>query len=336
MIRASYYILIVLFISLISCRPEPPDIMTVKGTESIKKMGKTLPHEHILVDFIGADSTGYHRWNRAEVVKKVLPYLIEIRDMGFHTFMECTPAYLGRDPELLKILSDSTGINFVTNTGLYSAYDGKFIPKELKQKTAKELADIWIDEAQNGIEGTGIYPGFIKISVEGSSLNALNRKVVEAACITHRETGLPIMSHTGPAEPAFEQLEILKEYGISPKAFIWTHANGEKDWNKLLLAARQGAFIAFDQYTSNETQKFVDFIFFMKKHGQLPQVLVSHDAGWYSPGEPDGGKFISYTGIQDYLIPALEAEGFAQFDVHQLLIRNPGRAFAIYKRLEKE
>ncbi len=320
---------------LFACRPAPPDIMTVNGPESIKDMGKTLHHEHILVDFIGADSTGQHRWNRDEVVEKVLPYLIEIRDMGFHTFMECTPAYLGRDPLLLKMLSEKTGINFVTNTGLYSAYGGKFIPEELKKKTAKELADIWIDEAKNGIDETGILPGFIKISVERAPLNNLNRKVVEAACITHLETGLPIMSHTGPAVPAFEQIEILKKYGISPKAFIWTHASEETDWNKILEAARMGVFIGFDKFSSGETKKYVEFILFMKKHGQLPQVLVSQDAGWYKPGEPDGGEFRGFTDIQNYLIPALEAEGVAQFDIHQLLIRNPGKAFAIFKRLAR-
>ncbi len=329
MIRASYYLLVVLFIALVSCRPEPPDIMTVTGPVSVKKMGKTLHHEHILVDFIGADSTGYHRWNREEVVKKVLPYLLEARDLGYKTIMECTPAFLGRDPELLKMLSEKTGMYFVTNTGLYSAYDGKYIPEELQTKTAKELAALWIDEAKNGIEGTGVYPGFIKIAVERGPLNELNRKVVEAACITHKATGLVIMSHTGPALPALQQLEILKEYGVDPSAFIWTHANNEKDWAKLLEAARMGVFIAFDGFAPDKVDEYLDFILYMKKHGQLPQVLLSHDAGWYSPGEPDGGNFRGYSDIETYLIPAMEKAGIAQFDLFQLFFRAPADAFRI-------
>lgn len=336
MIRTSSYILIVLFISLISCRPEPPKFMTVTGPVSVKKMGKTLHHEHVLVDFIGADSTGYHRWNRDTVVKKVLPYLLEVRDMGYNTFMECTPAFLGRDPELLKILSEKTGMYFVTNTGLYSAYNGKYIPEELQKKTAEELAAIWIDEAKNGIEGTGVFPGFIKISVNPGSLTNLNRKIVKAACLTHKETGLVIMSHTGPAVSAYEQLEILKENGVAPSAFIWTHANNETDREKLLKAARMGVFIAFDGFAPDKVDEYVDFILFMKKHGQLQQLLISHDAGWYSPGEPDGGNFRGYTDIETHLIPALENVGIAQFDIYQLLIKNPQNAFGIYKRLLEE
>ncbi|MCK3684490.1 phosphotriesterase [Maribellus sp. YY47] len=329
MTRASSFILIVLFISLISCRPEPPDFMTVTGPVSVKKMGKTLHHEHILVDFIGADSTGYHRWNREEVVKKVLPYLLEARDLGYKTIMECTPAFLGRDPELLKMLSEKTGMYFVTNTGLYSAYDGKYIPEELQKKTAEELAALWIDEAKNGIEGTGVYPGFIKISVNPGPLSELNRKVVEASCITHKATGLVIMSHTGPAIPAFEQLEILKKYGVDPSAFIWTHANNEKDREKLLEAARMGVFIAFDGFAPDKVDEYLDFILYIKKHGQLPQVLLSHDAGWYSPGEPDGGDFRGYSDIETYLVPAMEKAGIAQFDLFQLFFRTPADAFRI-------
>nr|WP_262909927.1 phosphotriesterase [Maribellus sp. CM-23] len=303
--------------------------MTVTGPVSIKKMGKTLHHEHILVDFIGADSTGYHRWNRDEVVKKVLPYLLEARDLGYKTIMECTPAFLGRDPVLLKMLSEKTGMYFVTNTGLYSAYEGKYIPEELQKKTAEELAAIWIDEARNGIEGTGVYPGFIKIAVERGPLSELNRKVVEAACIAHKATGLVIMSHTGPALPALQQLEILKEYGVDPSAFIWTHANNEKDWEKLLEAARMGVFIAFDGFKPDKVDEYLDFILYMKKHGQLPQVLLSHDAGWYSPGQPDGGDFRGYSDIETYLIPAMEKAGIAQFDLFQLFFRAPADAFRI-------
>ena len=52
-------------------------IMTVQGLIPASEMGITLSHEHVLVDFIGADSSGYHRWDRQEVMAKVLPFLTE-------------------------------------------------------------------------------------------------------------------------------------------------------------------------------------------------------------------------------------------------------------------
>jgi len=141
------------FAMLASCNIREPKVITVNGEIPSGAMGKTLHHEHLLVDFIGADSTGYHRWYRDSVVEKVLPYLIEIKEMGYKTLVECTPAYLGRDPELLKILSKKSGIQLITNTGYYSAVNAKFLPEHAFSETASQLAERWINEARNGIEG---------------------------------------------------------------------------------------------------------------------------------------------------------------------------------------
>jgi len=328
-----------LFLALLvsfTCAPDKLEIITVTGGISIKKMGKTLSHEHLLVDFIGADSTGYHRWNREEVIEKVLPYLEEIRKLNYKTLVDCTPAYLGRDPELLKELSEKSGVQILTNTGYYSAYDGKYLPDHAFSETAEEIAQRWIDEAKNGIEGTDVHPGFIKIAVERAPLKPINKKIVEAACIAHKATGLTIMSHTGPALPAFQQMQILQENGIDASAFIWTHASDEQDFNKHLEAAKMGAFISFDKFTPEETNRYVEFVLFMKKHAMLHKVLFSHDAGWYKPGEPDGGEFRAFTDIENFLVPALEKAGVAQFDIFQIFFKNPVAAFRIGPRLLAE
>lgn len=318
---------------LIACSPKESKINTVTGKIPASAIGKTLHHEHLLVDFIGADSTGYHRWDKDSVVEKVLPYLLEIKKLGYNTLVECTPAYLGRDPELLKILSEKSGIQIITNTGYYSAVGGKFLPKHAFEETAEQIAARWIDEAINGIEGTEIYPGFIKIAVERAPLQEINRKIVEVACITHKATGLVIMSHTGLAVPAFQEIEILKQNGIHPSAFIWTHANNEADFNKHIEAAKMGVWIAFDKFTREETDRFVQFALLMKKEGLLGKVLFSHDAGWYKPGEPNGGEFRGFTDIEEFLIPALEKNGLSQHDIYQLFTENPAEAFKVKIRL---
>ena len=121
-------------IVIIACKPVPGEyIMTVNGPESPGKMGITLEHEHILVDFIGADSTGYFRWNRDSVIQKVLPFVLEAKERGVKTFIESTPAWIGRDPLLLKSLSRTAGINFITNTGYYGAVNNKYIPESFFQ-----------------------------------------------------------------------------------------------------------------------------------------------------------------------------------------------------------
>jgi phosphotriesterase-related protein len=321
---------------LISCNTKESVIITVTGEIPASEIGKTLHHEHLLVDFIGADSSGYHRWNKSEVVEKVLPYLLEIKKRGYITLVECTPAYLGRDPELMKMLSEKSGIQIITNTGYYSAVGGKFLPEHTFTESAEQLAARWIDEAKNGIEGTGIYPGFIKIAVEREPLEEIHRKVVEAACITHKATGLVIMSHTGPALPAFQEIEILKQNGVHPSAFIWTHAQNEKDFNKHLEAARMGAWIAFDNFNASQLERYIEFAQTMKKEGLLGKVLFSHDAGWYRPGEPEGGEFRGFTEIEEFLIPALEKSGLSQPDIYQVFTANPSEAFKVKVRVETE
>ena len=320
-----------LFLFLSKCTDPASEgfIMTVQGPISVSEIGKSLIHEHILVDFIGADSTGYHRWNRAEVIKMVLPYLQEIRNSGCSTLIDCTPAYLGRDPLLLKMLSDSSGLNILTNTGYYGALNNKYLPSHTFRETAEQIAARWIREWQDGIDGTGIKPGFIKTGVNPGKLSDLHQKLIKAAAITHLKTGLTIASHTGPALPAFEELEILASEGVAASAFIWVHAQSESDHSTHVMAATKGAWISLDGVSEENTKDYVAMISNLKANGLLDRVLVSHDAGWYTPGEPDGGSFRGYTALFTSLLPALKEAGYSEEELTQLLVHNPARAFEV-------
>lgn len=311
--------------------------MTVTGTIPASKMGTTLAHEHILVDFIGADSTGYHRWDRGEVVEKVLPFLTEVKELGVQTFLECTPAYLGRDPVLLKTLSQKTGLQILTNTGYYGARNNKFVPARAFKETVDQIAEGWIEEWEKGIEDSGIRPGFIKIAVDrDDTLAAMHQKIVKAAARTHLKTGLTIASHTGPERPAFKQLALLEEESVAPGAFIWVHAQrGDKAAH--VNAAKRGAWISFDNVKADSSRiaRYIDLISTMKENGVLNRVLISHDAGWYHVGEPGGGKFRGYTSIFKKLIPALKNNGFTDAEINQLMVLNPQMAFSIRVRRSK-
>ena len=320
-----------LFLFLSKCTDPASEgfIMTVQGPISVSEIGKSLIHEHILVDFIGADSTGYHRWNRAEVIKMVLPYLQEIRNSGCSTLIDCTPAYLGRDPLLLKMLSDSSGLNILTNTGYYGALNNKYLPSHTFRETAEQIAARWIREWQDGIDGTGIKPGFIKTGVNPGMLSDLHKKLIKAAAITHLKTGLTIASHTGPALPAFEELEILASEGVAASAFIWVHAQSESDHSTHVMAATKGAWISLDGLSDDNAEEYVGMINNLKENGLLHRVLVSHDAGWYKPGEPGGGNYRGYTALFNKLIPALRNAGYTEKELTQLIVHNPANAFEV-------
>jgi phosphotriesterase-related protein len=307
-------------------------IMTVKGPIKASEMGVSLTHEHILVDFIGADSVNESRWDKPIVSEKAMPYLLAIQKHGCQTFVECTPEYIGRDPVLLKSLSEATGLNIITNTGYYGAANDKFIPKHAYDESAQELSSGWVDEWNSGIGNTGIKPGFIKIGVDSKSLSDIDRKLVVAAAMTHLKTGLIIASHTGPAIPAFEQLEILRNEGVSPEAFIWVHAQGEKDLSNHIKAARMGAWIGLDGVDENNCEGYVGMIKNLKENDLLNKVLLSHDAGWYDPAKENGGEFRGFTTLFEKLIPLLKTEGFTEKEINQMMITNAAEAFTIRVR----
>ena len=60
-------------------------------------------------------------------------------------------------------MSDATGIEIWTNTGLYAAGDHKYLPEYAHRESAEQLAKRWILEAQRGVDG--MKPRFIKIGV---------------------------------------------------------------------------------------------------------------------------------------------------------------------------
>ena len=303
--------------------------MTVNGPIPASQMGVTLTHEHILVDFIGADSISEMRWDKGKVIERVSPFLEQVKALGCQTFVDATPKYLGRDVLLLKFLSYSSGLNIITNTGLYGAGNNKYLPFYASAATADQLAYSWIKEWEDGIEESLAKPGFIKIGVSGDALSDLHRKLVIAAARTHLKTGLTIASHTGPAILAFEQLDILKKEGVSPEAFIWVHAQSEKDITNHVKAAKMGAWIGLDGLNENNLEEYVVMIKNMGKNHLLNKVLLSHDAGWYHPGEENGGEYRGYTTLFEKLIPLLTKENFSKRDIHKLLVSNPAKAFTI-------
>jgi phosphotriesterase-related protein len=325
-------------IIIITCKPEPGDyIMTVNGPMVPENLGTTLTHEHILVDFIGADSTGYFRWNRDSVIAKALPVIMKAKAAGVNTIFDATPEYLGRDPLLLKELSENSGVTFITNTGYYG-YNNKYLPQNFYSYEAAAMAERWTAEFVDGIEGTGIRPGFIKIAVNpADTLSHADEKIITAAALTHLKTGLTVASHTGPEKPAFAQIQILKNFGVDPSAFIWVHAQkGTLESN--IEAAREGVWISLDNLRDRPNLKpgdrysidwYADRIAELKNQGLINKILLSHDSGWYDPAKPQGGTINGYTDIFEYLIPALKSKGFTESDIDQLLTKNPAAAFAI-------
>jgi predicted metal-dependent phosphotriesterase family hydrolase len=308
------------------------EVMTVAGPVSADRLGATLPHEHVMVDFIGADRVSRDRYDADEIYRIVMPHLVRAKEAGCRTLVECTPAYLGRDPALLARLASDSGVRIVTNTGYYGAREGKFLPEHAHRETADQLAARWIAEWENGIEETGVRPGFIKIGVDGGPLTPVNAKLVRAAARTHLATGLTIACHTGDGAAALEQLAILEKEGVDPAAWIWVHAQNEPNQELHRRAAEQGGWVELDGVRPDTIERHVKMVEQLRGADLLGRVLISHDAGWYSVGEPDGGAFRPYTTVFEQFLPALKKAGFKDEEIHRFTVGNPAEAFALRVR----
>lgn len=308
-------------------------IMTVRGPIEPNSFGKALPHEHILVDFIGTDKAGAGRYDASEVISIMLPYLQELKDRDFAGFVECTPAFLARDVKILNQLSELTGLNILTNTGLYGAANDKYLPDYAKDETADQLATRWTAEWENGIEGTGIYPGFIKTGVDPGALTDTDKKLIQAAARTHLKTGLTIACHTGEAQAALGVLGIIQHEGVEPSALIIVHANGIADPNVRIKIAAAGAWVELDGVNKNSIAENVKFIKELAQAGLLNRTLISQDSGWYNAGDAKGGqtqnKIHPFTTISDQLIPALKQAGLTDAQIRVLIVENPAKAFTV-------
>lgn len=307
-------------------------IMTVNGHIPSAHAGFTLSHEHILVDFIGADKITTSRYDADEVYHTALPILQEAVQNGCKTLVECTPDYLGRNVTLLQRLSKASGLHIIANTGYYGAAKEKFLPKHAYTSSAKQLAARWISEWETGIEGTAVKPGFIKTGVDAYPLSAVQQKLIEAAALTHLSTGLSFGVHTGNGTAAIEELKIIKAAGVSPDAWVWIHAQNEGSREIHIQIAKAGGWVSFDGLHDNTVQQYVQFLKDMKAERLLHKTLISHDAGWYHVGEPGGGIYRPYSTVFTALLPLLRKEGFTAGEIKQVFTVNPAKMLTVKVR----
>ncbi|MDR8390118.1 hypothetical protein NC796_03130 [Aliifodinibius sp. S!AR15-10] len=315
-------------------------VNTVTGTIPSTKLGFTLVHEHILSRF-GPPAEEPGQYNEADVLEQVVPYLKYINSLGCQTIVDCTAAYFGRNIALLKKISEQSGINILTNTGIYGAAGDDYIPGYAYNESPEKLAARWIDEFENGIQGTEIKPGFVKIGVDSGPLSDIDAKLVRAAALTHRETGLLLQIHTSDNPKAVDQqLQILGGEGVHPSAWVWVHAQNMDSPKALLRAAKKGAWISLDGLrTPNYLNGYADststvnhhlqLIRAFKEEGMLDHILLGHDGSTYPP---DGVAKRPMDVLINTFIPMLKASGFTDQEINQVTRQNPAQAFSINVR----
>jgi phosphotriesterase-related protein len=306
-------------------------LRTVRGDIPVNRLGLILPHEHLFTDLRGPNQPDYAIGDPEAVVTVLKPYLEAANKAGVTALVECSTGGVGRNVNVLKRLAESSPIHIVAPTGVYRE---AFTPARLRETSLEALVDEWVQDLTRGIEGTEIRAGFLKMAVSDEGITQLEVRNLQAAVQSSLATGAAIASHTIGGALAMREMDILEEAGLDLHRFIWVHANAEQDVTYHLKAAQRGAYVEFDGIGASTSGDEDQICFTLKlvEAGYAERILLSHDAGWYDPSQPDGqpnGGIRGYTALVDSFLPALRKKGLAEEMITLLTKINPANAFAM-------
>jgi phosphotriesterase-related protein len=308
-------------------------LQTVKGAVSADSLGLMLPHEHLFVDLRGPLAPDYATADPESVVRVMQPYLSAAEAAGVTALVDCAPVGVGRNVAVLRRLAENTPIHIIAPTGIYR--EG-LIPSDLLELSIEGLAEHWIQELTDGMEGTDSRAGFIKIAMSDNGPTPLEIRSLKAAALASRQTGAVVASHTIGGAVAQREMDILEDTGHDLRRFIWVHAHTEPDTHIHVEAAQRGVYIEFDAIGADKwhpQSALLEAVLSLLDAGYAEHILLSHDAGWYDPAQPDGQPkpdgIRGYTALVEQFIPALRARGVDDETLRLLTVTNPARAFAL-------
>jgi phosphotriesterase-related protein len=230
-------------------------VETVTGPIESSELGTTLIHEHLRT----RDEAVHQQWPQAKasggIPEREHPgdgyeAAIEVAkaavELGVKTICDPTAMFLGRDVNFMKRVSEETGLQVVPCTGIYT-YD--HLPPFFVGRDPDQIADLFVADIEQGIQGTEIKAAFIKCAADEPGVNENVEKVHRAAARASVRTGTPIMAHSRPAsETGPRQVEIFLEEGVDPSKVQIAHTGDTDDLDYIERLLETGVWIGLDRY----------------------------------------------------------------------------------------
>jgi phosphotriesterase-related protein len=298
---------------------------TTMGPLRRDQLGMILPHEHIFVDFRTPDQPGYAEADPAEVVAAIAPKFEELKARGITAFVECTPTGVGRRADIDLAVSLATGLPVVVPTG---SYREPWVTPFVRSASDDALEAWMVRELTERFDEADFRAGWIKLSAGDDGISLLEERLLRAAARAAARTGAVIGSHTMRGRVALQQLDIIEDEGYTAGRFIWIHTQKETDLGFHDAAVARGAWIEYDHVFRDPDEEVKALILRALEAGQVRQLLVSHDVGWFDPAKPGGGTQRSYTHLSDVMMPLLRAAGVDEATLKILTEDNPFDAYA--------
>ena len=316
-------------------------IQTTTGTATPAELGRTLMHEHVLVGFPGWElDARAPKFKRAEAMARAVDQMHELQGHGVGTFVDPCPMDLGRDVEFLAELSQKSGMRIICTTGAYFEAEGNTYT--FRNLPVEEITAIYVQEIEEGINGTPIKAGAVKIATGANQVSEYERKLVIAAARAAKITGVPLISHTQNATCGHDQIDMVTGEGCCAGQLLVGHSDGTTDFEYQKSLAERGAYVGFDRFGISLFQPDevrVQNILKLKEAGHLERVIMSHDSiiCWLGRPVPYANSFEQMlemlpdwrnTHIFRKVIPQLKAGGMTDQEIDTILVDNPARLFS--------
>jgi phosphotriesterase-related protein len=234
-----------------------PTVETVTGSVDASELGTTLVHEHLQA----RDEAVLAQWPHARTIAEEEPLrevdsdgAFEIAaglagrllQLGVATICDPSAMFLGRDVQFMRRVAERTGLQVVACTGIYT-YD--YLPLFLASRDADQIADLFVHDIEEGIQGTEIKAAFIKCAADEPGLTENVEKVHRAAARASARTGAPIMAHSRPASNTGpQQIDIFEEEGVELGRVQIAHTGDTDDLDYIERVLEKGVFIGMDRY----------------------------------------------------------------------------------------
>ncbi|MDT8897192.1 phosphotriesterase-related protein [Thermanaerothrix sp. 4228-RoL] len=303
-------------------------IRTVRGDVDPRDLGITYMHEHLYFlppEPFATQDPDLRLDDPGAAIREVTWF----KKAGGSAIVEMTTPDLGRDPLVLRRISETTGVHIIATTGYNKA---KFSAPWVADKSPETLAEGMIRDLIRGIDNTDVRAGVIKASSSLNEITSTEAVVFTAAALAHRATGAPISTHTEAGTMALEQIQHLTAEGVPPHRILIGHLDRKLESDYLLAIARTGVYLGFDQigkekYASDNLR--IDMIKLLIANGHADQIMLSADLARKSYWPSFGfGKGPGLTFILWRFVSRLIEEGIDKTIVQRFLVENPARFLA--------
>ncbi len=321
-----------------------PQVMTALGPIAVEDMGVTSSHEHLLLGMPGWEYDASYTYDRRAVADKCIAQVKEAQKYGLQTLVDATPMDLSRDPELYKMVQGETGLNVICATGLYTEPEGNSAFWRLLAKyrgydeALKRLTNAYLTDVSKGMHGSDVRCGVLKIATGKGAIAPIEELSIHAACLTQKELGTPIISHTAEASMGPATAKMLLEKGADPKKTMIGHMCDTDELDCVIECLKMGFYVGLDRFGLNmiftDDNKCVNLVKLVQM-GYGDKILIGHDATIHNHVIdliPD--KIMAtmtnwnLCGLFKTFIPRFKELGLTDAQVSKLMLDNPQRFFA--------